>query len=293
MASKLAARGETDLWCFELGNARVLTLGYHDNELRVRIKELCMKANGTFGQKEFKGTSLTLTQWRALVSAKEDISEHVNLLKTTKLKNAEAKTWPLGESKFVDTYNFGRYQTTLVDLRYYFTERSQRKPTRYGLALKVKEWEILCSINDLVCERIEKLLEKTFSEKLIRDIVTRYIILRIPQIAHERCHGCQIVHGSQKQHMLGGCLSEWEDVTSLYFDEIYNLIPRELIISVFCEVLVKLKIPADHNTENICKSLDQEAVKEHIRQTVTVGLGEDHFWSEKMEAVMLLRLTTN
>jgi hypothetical protein len=56
----------------------------------------------------------------------------------------------------------------------------------------------------------------------------------------ENCYGCRIVHPSQKQHMHGGCLMEWEDAVDMYYHEsllnmgVENLKPY---IHHVCEVL--------------------------------------------------------
>jgi hypothetical protein len=286
------ARSEHDLCSYELGNGRVIALGYYNDELRIRLKELTKRADGTYMQKDFKACSLKGDQWNLIMSSRAEISARVDVLKGL-AQNGETQTWPLGEGKYVDVYKFGKHSTTLVDVRQFYTGDGQRKPTRYGIALKVKEWKELCGLCDAVGKKMVELTDGGLIERLLIDIMTRYIIVRITVVAQQNCHGCSIEHGSQNQHMVGGCLSDWVDIVDLYFDELFNSMPRDLITSTLMEVVRGLNLPTVSNAEELYKKQRRTTGKEKLRYSVTDGAVGDEIWNAKVEAVLEMRMTDN
>jgi hypothetical protein len=292
MSKMSTPKGEHDLFSFELGNARVIAVGYYNDEVRIRVKELTSGEDGKYVQKQFKACSLNLFQWNMIINARDEITAQVDFLRGQP-HNRETKTWPLDDGKYLDVYNFGKFSTTLVDFRHFFTGDGQRKPTRYGIALKAKEWKELCNVCDAVGKKMVEVTDPELPEKLIVDIMVRYIILRLPTLAQEKCHGCSIAHGSQKQHMSGGCMSEWPEIAELYFDELFNDMPRDMIISVLMEVVRKMNLPAVAKAGELYQKQRRAVTKEKIRCLVAEGALGNDIWNNKMEAVLLLRVAGN
>jgi hypothetical protein len=285
----MTTASKLDLRLFELGNHRFLSLGYYKDEIRIRIKQMLQLEDGIFTQDAFKATSLTYDQWTAMREKMDEITDQINFVKRNP-QNRDQRTWTLGDKKFVDVYNFGKYDTPFVDLRHYYMSgaESERKPTRYGIALKATEWNALSRIAGHIDDVIKSLTDPRMKARLATDIISKYVATRIAEHAQIQCYGCSVSHPSQVQHMSGGgCLSPWNEVVDTFFDEIFNDLSDQKLTSIAAEIIRKMNVPALGDWNAVFSALRAEAVKESIRCAIGSETFEpDELWKEALDELV-------
>lgn len=140
----------------------------------------------------------------------------------------ETERWNLSENKYVSVSKLWNDMKTeyvvIVDFRIYYTRCDPIQPTKWGIAIKHPEWEILNRI--LTLDDIREAVQITFGDKIKKVIENK---------ATEGCYGCSVTHPSQIQHMSGGCLSDWEDKRDAYLEESFRTLNRRDITEELME----------------------------------------------------------
>jgi hypothetical protein len=97
------------------------------------------------------------------------------------------------------------------------------------------------------------------SEELALFILRREIL----QLMEENCYGCCVDHPSQRQHMEGGCLMEWEDAVDMYFHRSLLNMGLETVKPYILCVCQVLDVSPDYLTVDLSDPSYAEKLKFH------------------------------
>lgn len=198
----------------DLSENITLTTGVYQGEKRIRMRNV---------NHAEKNISFSRPEWVFLMSLLEEINSF--LLSLDKTKTAD-KTWDIlrdaGGNKRVTAKKF-ESGAVIVDFRIFNFHISPELPTKFGIAITIKEWEQFFT-------QSHKIDDELGNHKQMRDSFKHVLKERILAKAKEHCHGCMTDHPSQKQHMVLGCLSPWEDQRDAFIEECFYTIPPDCVL---------------------------------------------------------------
>lgn len=170
-----------------------------------------------------KNISFSRPEWTFLMGLLDQIN--CFLLSLAKSKTTE-KSWDIlrdsGGNKRVTAKIF-ESGAVIVDFRIFNFHISLELPTKFGIAITIKEREQFFS-------QSHKIDDELGNHKQMRDSFKHVLKERILAKAKEHCHGCMTDHPSHKQHMLLGCLSPWEEQRDAFVEECFYTIPPDRVL---------------------------------------------------------------
>ena len=117
------------------------------------------------------GISLTEDEWAELTAHSDDICEEL------KAKTAGTE-YHIGNEKYVSLSQYGDKGPITISIRQHYTfDDGVHEPTKNGINLKKKEWQVLVSVMDVIDESIENLKSDfTYDGKTIMKSVCVYFV---------------------------------------------------------------------------------------------------------------------
>lgn len=191
----------------DLSDNITLTTGVYQGEKRIRMR---------YVNHAEKNISFFRPEWVFLMGLLEDINTF--LLSLDKTKTAD-KTWDIlrgaGGNKRVTVKKF-ESGAVIVDFRIFNCHISPELPTKFGIAITIKEWEQFFT-------QSLKIDDELGNHKQMRHFFKRVLKERILAKAKVHCHGCMTNHPSHKLHIVLGCLSAGEDQRDAFVEDCLTL----------------------------------------------------------------------
>ena len=191
-------------WCVDLRTVITydgITLGIHKGQRSVLI---------------------TFNQWNKLIQLIPEIQMNLNLNKDTKLHlegDLYVITGQLLGLMYVGLHRFAG--TEMIE--------------GTGLNMTMDEWTEFLAVMDSITEEVSESHPKPDKFDLYQLINLSYIYILERDIiarAANNCYGCQHDSPGQRDHMQGGCLSDWGEMAEIYFTEAVMSFSRPLFAEI-------------------------------------------------------------
>ena len=135
-----------------LGNDRYVTITHFEEESRISIRQYKRRTDyPDVVYPVFPGVSLRESEWKLLVSEMEDINEYVGV--TCDLKKS------LGNGHYLHFSEFRHKQYICIRK---FSDSGEPIFGKYGINLRVSEWEKLCHLTLFVNDSLQRMREKAY-----------------------------------------------------------------------------------------------------------------------------------
>ena len=103
----------------------------------------------------------------------------------------------------------------------------------------------------------------------ITEMITTYLVSGdIRRRTISTCYGCSVDHPSQLQHMDNGCMMDWEDAVTQYYEEAFACVTLDDVVEACNKIITVLDLSMSLLDQVICVP----EVKMHVLQ---VGIPQD------------------